>query len=180
MKTRQTCTLAAAAIAVLNLSRTSSVNSASEIGNPTTRRTKTLSASGVGLGVGVVRVAVELGVGVAATKSVDVSKGAGGAPSITIVPFIAASRAAAAKISVVLSVGRLGGASGSGEGASTLIGAVRLRFVPVNRAAGSAFMASTMLESCVAADGGLTAAGAENTEKRLHPAAVHALTLADI
>jgi hypothetical protein len=37
-----------------------------------------------------------------------------------------------------------------------------------------------MLESCVAADGGLTAAGAENTEKRLHPAAVHALTLADI
>jgi hypothetical protein len=53
IKTRQTCTLAAAAIAVLNLSRTSAVNSTNEIGNPTTRGTKTLSASGVGLGVGV-------------------------------------------------------------------------------------------------------------------------------
>jgi hypothetical protein len=117
---------------------------------------------------------------VAATKGVDDSKGAGGSPSMTKVPFIAASRAAAAKISVMLSGGRLGGASGSGEGASTLIGAVRLRFVPVNKAAGSAFMALTMLESCAAADGGLTAAGTENTENMLQPAAVHALTLADI
>jgi hypothetical protein len=38
---------------------------------------------------------------------------------------------------------------------------------------------SAILVSCAAADGGLTAAGPENTEKRLHPAALHALTLAE-